>query len=77
MSVNSTVWDVKCEVEKIDELCEKAHNLTSTEHCMKCDSEEVTITVADLRAMELRLYDLKQVYLSSNVDLPVCCRDGK
>lgn len=77
MNANSTVWDVKCEIKKIDELCEKAHDLTSTECCVKCDSEEVTITVADLRAMELRLHDLKQMYLSSNVNLPICCRDGK
>lgn len=77
MNADSNVWDVKCEIEKISELCEKAHSLTSTECCVKCDSEEVTITVADLRAMELRLHDLKEIYFSSNVNLPIYCRGGK
>lgn len=72
----ATVWDVNNEIKKIDYLCELGKSLIAP-NGISCPSAKLTITSKDLDEMVLRLYDLKQMYVNSKVQLPIVCRSAR
>ena len=76
MNTLSTVCDVNHEITEITKMCELIQKLTVSEHGTTCSKEDIKIKSGDLRAMQLRLYDLKSYYLNCPVELLVVCRNG-
>lgn len=72
----ATVWNVNNEIKKIDYLCELGESLIAP-NGISCPSNKLTITSKDLDEMVLRLYDLKQMYVNSKVQLPIVCRSAR
>lgn len=76
MNTFSTVGDVNHEITEITKMCELIQKLTVSEHGTTCSGEDIKIKSSDLRAMQLRLYDLKSYYLNCQVELLIVCRNG-
>lgn len=76
MNTFSTVSDVNNEIAEITKMCELIKKLTVSEHGTTCSKEDIKIQSGDLRAMQLRLYDLRSYYLNCPVESLVVCRNG-